>query len=370
MSLFTFVNRKLRELTAGKFSEKVIYRYLYETEFQYYETPIEKLSSLDAHSLAKTLKNKDDLRSLSDSYFLKGVGNYIPYCRNYYRALSQLLKHRLICFQGDYRSFSIAHYYLILEHIFAPGEYYQQMRELESIFTINHSIIIALRIDNISKSKRIMDSRFPWSPQITEIIKGLEYIAKLYSLDMNLGAGSSFKRLLRNLDHLEEDEVEALWQFRCGLVHSGTLYSRVSKQKVYKFRVDIDLNNSKAIYRTSSSAEFVEGVKYFVNLCQFESLIDNARLMVFCHLHNSPEKYAFNNKFHEWLQTNWSLSYLPRKDEISKLYRYEGILGNSNNETAMDGKLVVKKKSICEVYKAIKANSNSWHHRATSNTSR
>jgi hypothetical protein len=277
-----------------------------------------EVSSYELHCMAEKATTVDELLSITDKFipaFLSSANKSGPH---YYKALASFLSHRIIEFQFHYRSYVIVHYFLIIDHLFAPSKYASEMTDLESVLTINRGLVMAFLPSQIRKNRVQANTRFYWFPCIKEIIRGLEYLAKLYTInEAGISAGKRFTTLLSACTQLNVAETEALWQFRCGLVHSGTLYNKSLKGEIYRFRVDA-LEDARVIFEPKEKLEHLEGNRYYVNLSRFEDLFEDAQQFVHQDIMNNIGKYAFSEKYHEWVQTHWSLSYLPTINEMGK----------------------------------------------------
>ncbi|MEC9359046.1 MAG: hypothetical protein VX836_14395 [Pseudomonadota bacterium] len=254
---------------------------------------------------------------------------------SYYRALSEFLEHRLIEFDHDYPAFVVAHYFLIMDHIFAPASAVREMGVMESLLAINRSHVLALH--HFPANERQREGRFPWFPMLKEIFTGIDFMARLYTVDQSrVGSGSRFKKLVLAYSNLNSSEVEALWQFRCGMVHSGTLYNVSEKGVIYRFRADV-FQDDRAIYEPPRSLAYLAGRRFHVNLRVFHRLYEDAQMFLHKDMKTNVQKYAFSSAFHDWIRTHWTLSYLPSHDELANLesrMQSQGIAKHAPSESA------------------------------------
>lgn len=276
-----------------------------------------EVSSFELHCRAEKAESAEDLLLISAEIFSE-LSKANREGKNYYRALATFLRHRILEFQFRYKPFVVAHYFLIIDHLFAPSKHAAEMSDLESILTINRGLVLAFVPSEISKNPVQADTRLYWFPCIKEVIRGLEYLAKLFSINENrIGSGRRFTLLISACSNLNNEEIEALWQFRCGLVHSGTLYNTSVKGEIYRFRVDV-FEDQRLIFEPKEKLHHLEGNRYFVNLAKFQKLFEDAQRFLHQDMMNNIEKYAFSENYHEWIRTHWSLSYLPSKEEMGR----------------------------------------------------
>jgi hypothetical protein len=108
------------------------------------------------------------------------------------------------------------------------------------------------------------------------MLSGLDYLAQAY-----LGYpsnGEKFVQLLTNLAEIDVDDAEALYQLRCGLVHSVSL-SAVSRRNGVTYSFNLTDDQDKAV--VSKEREYNKEVTYQVNFwglkrC-FTGVIDKLR---------------------------------------------------------------------------------------------
>lgn len=273
-----------------------------------------EVSSFNLHGLAHKARELEDLVPILEALGVE-LQKFKKNDKNYYKSLSQFLKFRYLEFQYDHRSFVIAHYFFILDHIFAPARYAPEMSDLESILTINRSLVHGLFPPELRQ--KVGDIPFLWMPFIREIIRGLEYLSTLFSINLKLGSAKRFHHLISSCSDLTAEEIEALWQFRCGLVHAGTLYNISAKGTIYRFRVGV-FSGEKVIFTPDDVLEFLDGNRYLIDLPAFYNIYEESQEYVYNHMRDDFHKYILSDNYHDWVRTHWSVSYLPRKDEMDK----------------------------------------------------
>jgi hypothetical protein len=164
-----------------------------------------------------------------------------------------------------------------------------------------------------------------WGPFVTEIFKGIEYLSKLFFLkNHQRDAKKTFVNFVRLFSDLDPDLIEALWEFRCGIIHHGTLYNHTSRG-VYRFGVRVFLENEPAIKRDiNSPLTYVDGSKYLVNLRALPELMEKAQRYVFDDMTKSFPKYVLSEDFYIWIGRSWNFQYLPSAAEMRKFQESPG----------------------------------------------
>lgn len=209
------------------------------------ETP---LSALERHKQASQIQTEDEIKSFMETRFHEFEQNIrLRRLSGYYSSLASVLAHRYYEFQGDIRAYSLCFYYSILEHAFCPANRLREHNILTpgnriiplDFFSILTLISFNLRACQLYSEGRILGRRkylrFWNHSYMLEAFKGIEYLARLYYLKAdNKGIGQVFQKILVDSKLLDEEQAKALWEFRCGIAHRGTLYN-VNNKKVFRF---------------------------------------------------------------------------------------------------------------------------------------
>ena len=247
-------------------------------------------------------------------------------------AVASLLSIRYNIFCGDTRAFCLCHYDLLLSHIFTPPD----KRDEQVISDVgvgqpyNFTSILSLISANIQamylycNANRLGRRRYLahcYFPLVDELFRGFEYLARLHSLD--LGTERARERLtsfLRQICDLDEEYLDALWEFRCGIVHRGTLYN-ATRNGIFRFSFGCLGRETFVIRRKASPERFLEGRGYDVSGTGLLRLYLKAVSFVAAEMHAFPQRYAGSDRFHEWLRTSWTEQYLFTSEEHAKMAR-------------------------------------------------
>lgn len=162
----------------------------------------------------------------------------------------------------------------------------------------------------------------PTRTLIKEIFVGLDFLARLYSISIeHEGAKKRFLKLLRNASKLSDDYAVALWKLRCGLVHSGVLYTKEG-DNVWRFGYEWrkDILNQVIIDDTSKYPESF-GKHYTVNAAGLFKLYTDIHTYVQQDMRNNFARYLTHKDFPKWVERFWTISYLHSQKDFMELVK-------------------------------------------------
>lgn len=285
-------------------------------------------TSLDLRKQISYLKTDDEIVQFVVEQIQKQT-KLIQSKPGYYSAIATRLHFRCDEFFGDHRDFVLCNYADIVNHLFAPALAlpHQNIVPLpgagvigfQSVLTRIRSNIASLHPARRDVRKLIPDPSLVWVPFVTEIFKGLEYLSKLYFLkNHQRQARKTFVDFVGLCSELSPDLRDVVWEFRCGVVHHGTLYNHTARG-VFRFGVQTLGPMEPAIKRDDKSPLFfVDGEKYVVNLRGLSELMESAQRFVFDDMTRNVPKYVLSHDFYVWIGRSWNLQYIPSKDEMRK----------------------------------------------------
>lgn len=153
----------------------------------------------------------------------------------------------------------------------------------------------------------------------------------------------------REFSDFSNDELDALWQFRCGLVHSSTLYN-VRKDKVFRFAYGWRGVAVRPIVKMPNNhMDVLRGRKYEANCDSLYAMFLLAKSSVFEDMIEDFPKYVTNPNFEAWVQRVWTMQYLPDKEEFDNIRQVDGNPTISLEEferRQLDQKLSLEDKEI------------------------
>lgn len=292
------------------------------------ETP---LSALERHKQASQIQTEDEIKSFMETRFHEFEQNIrLRRLSGYYSSLASVLAHRYYEFQGDIRAYSLCFYYSILEHAFCPANRLREHNILTpgnriiplDFFSILTLISFNLRACQLYSEGRILGRRkylrFWNHSYMLEAFKGIEYLARLYYLKAdNKGIGQVFQKILVDSKLLDEEQAKALWEFRCGIAHRGTLYN-VNNKKVFRFGYSWQpAGKCPLITRESYYNPLIQdGLKYHVNLSELASVFSQLKKFVHSKLIENATSYVVSPVFGEWVRFHWTQQYLSSPEEF------------------------------------------------------
>ena len=298
--------------------------------------------TVELRSLAAGEKSSLDLRNeigriTSDAELLAFVASqcneyiHLDQSRSgFYSALATFLHFRSMEFFGDHRTFVLCHYLPIVLHLFAPagalreqniiGLPGQKLLQFHSVLTRIRSNIQSLRPDRLQLRRLIPESSLSWVPFVTEVFRGLEYLSKIYFIKNDQrDAKKTFVEFLGIVSSLEPLLREGLWEFRCGVVHHGTLYNYTSRG-VFRFGVQTLSAGQPAIADGNDpDNSYLVGDKFLVNLRGLAELMDAAQRTVYHDMMGHIDKYVLSQAFYTWFGRSWNFQYLPSNNEMGTL---------------------------------------------------
>lgn len=148
-----------------------------------------KTSSLEIHKEARGLKDDEQVIRFVLAR-MNERGPLIQAYPGFYSATATLLAHRVDEFLGDCRSFVLCHYLDILAHLFAPADRLEEQNivqlpgspplQFHSILTRIRRSIVALHPARLEEILVVEEPSVFWTPFVSEIFRGLEYLSKLF----------------------------------------------------------------------------------------------------------------------------------------------------------------------------------------------
>lgn len=249
----------------------------------------------------------------------------------FHSATSSVLSFAYAKCGGDTETFAFRCYPLICAHIFAPAhrlfeqEAYSPLHGpgkldlLSSLTQIEYNIRASSLYGSANHLGRTKYLKYYFIPVLTEVFKGLEYLARLYFISVdNANARRRFKDFLASFSPLPEKHINALWQLRCGLVHSGTLYNP-DRNKIWRFGV-ITKGDYGAVLVQDRLSSPLRGEHYTLNTDALIRLFFEAKSFVENDMLTNPEKYLSKREFFEWIQRYFTIQYLPSHEEMKTLW--------------------------------------------------
>lgn len=157
-------------------------------------------------------------------------------------------------------------------------------------------------------------------PLFSELFKGLEFLARLYSLSLETKTpGPRLKRFLRVFSGLNEAQIEALWQFRCGIVHSNSLYN-FNQDQIWRFGVRTEPIKEPLVIVEDDSLRSLEGRHFTIFTEGLTGLYRRARAFVLEDMLANYKKYLSNPSFFTWIRRYLSIQYLASQKELKSMY--------------------------------------------------
>lgn len=242
-----------------------------------------------------------------------------------YSATASFLASKYLGLGCDIEKFVVLYYPLIWLHLFCPADRMdeqfmyppsavhisQRLNFRSTLSQITYDLrALLLHSQGLFLGRKKYFHRFIF-PFIAELFKGFEFLARLYGVSIShQGSGRRFRTLLTACSGLTNEEQIALWQFRCGVVHSGVLYN---KEGINTWRFGCGtLLGEEFIIRddTSSDSRELEGRHYFINLFGLLILFERAKEFVKKDMRENAQNYVGREEFMPWVQRYWTLQYL------------------------------------------------------------
>jgi hypothetical protein len=224
--------------------------------------------------------------------------------------------------------FSRAYYGQICVHLFCPpdriheqtvGDFFvrEPIAYTSTLTTIGYNIRACVRYSNSGIAGRAKYLAFCSQPVVAEVFKGLEHLARLYSITLESSrAGKRFKALIADAAGLAGTEAEALWKFRCSILHSGSLYAVDDRDgTIWRFGYGWVLGKDVVTEDTASCATYLEGRHFSISLWPLVQLFDRCVAFVYQDMLHRWERYALHPNFPAWVQRYLCQQYLPSAKE-------------------------------------------------------
>jgi len=249
----------------------------------------------------------------------------------YYAALSAVLASLHIECRGNSEVFAFRSYPFLCSYIFAPSaRLYEQevktplseapgrLKFFSTLTSIEYNIKANTLYSCANRLGRKKYLKYYFSPALTEVFKGLEYLSRLYFVSINnRESATRLKKFLKSFSSLQDKEINALWEFRCGLVHSGCLYNR-NRNEIWRFGVN-DGKNNNLIITQDTILTGIKGQHFTIHTRGLTRLFYEAKSFVHEDMLRNPEKYLTNDDFFLWIRRYLSMQYLPSQEEMRKI---------------------------------------------------
>jgi hypothetical protein len=248
----------------------------------------------------------------------------------FYAALTAMLSNVYVECRGNSEIFAFRTYPFLCEYVFAPSEriYEQEIKNpllggnlgfFSMLTLIDHGIKASGLYNEGISLGRTKYLKFYFTSGLIELFRGLEYLSRLYYIKTNnLEAGPRFKDFLKSVSKLNDVEINALWECRCGIIHSGCLYN-LNKNNIWRFGINNFLKNNKVITQDNRLPS-LEGKHFTIYTKALTELFYEAKNIVYRDMKENPEKYLTNADFFVWIRRYLSVQYLPSEGEYSKMF--------------------------------------------------
>lgn len=250
----------------------------------------------------------------------------------FHSATAAFLSTVYTAYLGDNEIFTFRCYPLICAYIFVPAQrLYEQVvytpvslgKKMDFRSTLGQ-IDYNIRANWLYGSARILGRKryleYCSFPLFSEIFKGLEFLARLYFVSLeNKNPGLRLTQFLRAFSRLDEVQIEALWQFRCGMVHSNSLYN-FNRNQIWRFGVRTEPTKEPIVIIEDDSLQFLEGKHFTVFTKDLIDLYMKAKAFVLEDMLIGYKKYLTNPDFFTWIRRYLSIQYLPSLKEVARPY--------------------------------------------------
>ena len=306
------------------------------------------------HPLAKNILSYEQYKSLSIEEKLARVRDDIARANilresqisGFHSATAAFLSTMHAAYLGDTEIFAFRCYPLICAYIFIPAHRLSEQvvysplsrgKKMDFRSTLG-GIDYNIRANWLYGSARILGRKryleYCSFPLFSEIFKGLEFLARLYSLSLETRTpGPRLKQFLHAFSGLNEVQIEALWQFRCGIVHSNTLYN-FNKDQIWRFGVRTEPIRDPIVIIEDDSLQSLEGKHFTILTKGMIDLYRKAKAFVLKDMLINYKKYLTNPDLFTWIRRYLSIQYLPSQKEVKRLYIESG-----RNEDAFEREL-------------------------------
>ncbi len=289
------------------------------------------LSNIPSYSQYKSMSIEEKLARVRDDI---ARANILEESRvsGFHSATAALLGTVYTAYLGDNEIFTFRCYPLICAYIFVPAQrLYEQVvytpvslgKKMDFRSTLGQ-IDYNIRANWLYGSARILGRKryleYCSFPLFSEIFKGLEFLARLYFVSLETKKpGLRLEQFLRAFSGLDEVQIEALWQFRCGMVQSNSLYN-FHRNRIWRFGVRTEPTKEPIVIREDNSLQFLEGKHFTVFTKDLIDLYMKAKAFVLEDMLVSYRKYLTNQDFFTWIRRYLSIQYLPSLKEVASPY--------------------------------------------------
>jgi hypothetical protein len=296
-----------------------------------YSSTESTLNNIPSYSQYKSMSIEEKLARVRDDI---ARANILEESRisGFHSATAALLGTVYTAYLGDNEIFTFRCYPLICAYIFVPAQrLYEQVvytpvslgNKMDFRSTLGQ-IDYNIRANWLYGSARILGRKryleYCSSPLFSEIFKGLEFLARLYFVSLETkNPGLRLKQFLRAFSGLGEVQIEALWQFRCGMVHSNSLYN-FHKNRIWRFGVRTEPTKELIVISEDNSLQFLEGKHFTVFTKDLIDLYMKAKAFVLEDMLVRYRKYLTNQDFFTWIRRYLSIQYLPSLKEVASQY--------------------------------------------------
>jgi len=296
------------------------------------------------HPSAKSVLSYQQYKRLSMEERFAGVRDDIAKANvlkesqvsGFHSATAALLSTMHAVYLGDTEIVAFRCYPLLCAYIFVPAQrLYEQVvytpvslgKKLDFRSTLGQ-IDYNIRANWLYGSARIFGRKryleYCSFPLFSEIFKGLEFLARLYSLSLETRTpGPRPKQFFHVFSGLSEVQIEALWQFRCGIVHSNSLYN-YNKDQIWRFGVRTEPIREPAVIIEDDSLQSLEGRHFTVFTEGLIGLYRGAKAFVLENMLRNYRKYLSNPNLFTWIRRYLSIQYLASQKEMKNLYIESG----------------------------------------------
>ena len=294
--------------------------------------------------LAKSVLSYEQYRSLSIEERLARVRDDIAKAdilkesqiSGFHSATAAFLSTMHAVYLGDTEIFAFRCYPWICAYIFVPAHRLSEQvvytplslgKKMDYRSTLGQ-IDYNIRANWLYGSARILGRKryleYCSFPLFSEIFKGLEFLARLYLLSLETRTpGPRLKQFLHAFSGLNEVQIEALWQFRCGIVHSNSLYN-FNKNQIWRFGVRTEPIKDPIVVIEDGSLQSLEGKHFTIFTKGMIDLYRKAKAFVLEDMLINYRKYLTNPDFFTWIRRYLSIQYLPSQKEMKHLYIESG----------------------------------------------
>jgi len=293
------------------------------------------LSNIPSYSQYKSMSIEEKLARVRDDI---ARANILEESRisGFHSATAALLSTVYTAYLGDNEIFTFRCYPLICAYIFVPAQRLSEQvgyspfshgRKMDFLSTLGQ-IDYNIRANWLYGSARILGRKryleYCSFPIFSEIFKGLEFLARLYFVSLETkNPGPRLKQFLHAFSGLDEVQLEALWQFRCGIVHSNSLYN-FNRNQIWRFGVRTEPIKEPKVIIEDDSLQFLEGKHFTIFTKGLIDLYMKAKAFVLEDMLINYRKYLTNPDFFTWIRRYLSIQYLPSLKEVVSPYIKSG----------------------------------------------